>query len=165
MLRLSGSFLTVLLVLTSIAACAPPPSDAPAADPAEDSAALQALLDEFLANADKGWAHERFWAEDLVYTSSDGSRRGKPEIMAGYQDTDPQPAPEGDETPAAGPTYSGDQVDIRVYDDAAVVAFRLVIQPPEASGESTSYNFNTGTFLKREGEWRAVAWQSTRIPR
>jgi hypothetical protein len=27
-----------------------------------------------------------------------------------------------------------------------------------------SQYFNTGTFLKREGEWRAVAWQATRIP-
>jgi hypothetical protein len=24
--------------------------------------------------------------------------------------------------------------------------------------------FNTGTFRKRDGEWRAVAWQATRIP-
>jgi hypothetical protein len=24
--------------------------------------------------------------------------------------------------------------------------------------------FNTGTFLKRDGEWRALAWQATVIP-
>jgi len=23
---------------------------------------------------------------------------------------------------------------------------------------------NTGTFVKRDGEWRVVAWQSTRVP-
>jgi hypothetical protein len=23
---------------------------------------------------------------------------------------------------------------------------------------------NTGTFLKRDGEWRAIAWQATRVP-
>ncbi len=25
--------------------------------------------------------------------------------------------------------------------------------------------FNTGTFLKREGKWQAVAWQATIIPK
>jgi hypothetical protein len=26
------------------------------------------------------------------------------------------------------------------------------------------YYYNTGTFLRRDGEWRVVAWQATRIP-
>src|SRR5262249_37768835 len=28
----------------------------------------------------------------------------------------------------------------------------------------TSHFFNTGTFLKRNGQWRVIAWQATRIP-
>jgi hypothetical protein len=26
------------------------------------------------------------------------------------------------------------------------------------------YYWNTGTFVKRDGEWRVVAWQATKIP-
>jgi hypothetical protein len=36
------------------------------------------------------------------------------------------------------------------------VAFRLVT--------ATQQYFNTGTFVKREGRWQAVAWQATKIP-
>jgi len=28
----------------------------------------------------------------------------------------------------------------------------------------TVYFRNTGTFLKRNGKWQAVAWQATRVP-
>ena len=46
--------------------------------------------------------------------------------------------------------------------DAAVVAFKLVGVP--ANGTETLYYYNTGTFLKRNGTWKAVAWQATKIP-
>ena len=55
-------------------------------------------------------------------------------------------------------------MDIRIYGTTAVVAFRLVIEPPEGAEGPVRSNFNTGTFLKRDGEWRVVAWQSTVIP-
>ena len=44
-----------------------------------DEEQLSALLNEFLAGASVNdiSAHERFWAEDLVYTSSRGLRFGK----------------------------------------------------------------------------------------
>ena len=47
---------------------------------------LATLLDEFLAHAGEAPAHERFWAEDLVYTSSAGTRTNKAEILAGFED-------------------------------------------------------------------------------
>ena len=161
----------VVLLLAALAGCTAP-SDAgtpggsagagtESTDPAADRAALRALLDDFLARADQGSAHERFWAADLVYTSSNGTRRGKAEIMAGYAEDGTAPGEEaGDAEP--GPTYSAEDVDIRLYGSTAVVAFRLVIVPPEGSGEAPSFNWNTGTFVKRDGEWRVVAWQSTR---
>jgi hypothetical protein len=51
--------------------------------PAPDAAALQALLAEFLAGASTNdpAAHERFWADSLVYTGSSGRRIGKAEIL------------------------------------------------------------------------------------
>ena len=116
---------------------------------------LTAMLQEFLANSDERTAHERFWAEDLVYSSSAGLRFGKADILQGFEDTE-----ESDEPPAV--VYSGEEVDVRLYDDTAVVAFKLVGTP--ADGSARLYYYNTGTFLKREGVWKVVAWQATKIP-
>jgi hypothetical protein len=119
---------------------------------AGDTDELAALLDDFLANADQQAAHERFWDADLVYTSSSGDRYGKAEILAGMS---------GDTAAADGPVYSARDVDIRLYGDMAVVAFRLVATATD--GSETTY-FNTGTFRRGEPGWQAVAWQATRIP-
>ena len=128
---------------------------------ASDVEEITALLQDFLANSYKEAAHERFWAEDLVYSSSAGLRFGKAEIMEGFASN--TGADDTDEEPAV--TYVGEDVDVRVYDDAAVVAFKLVGTPTDASsGAEVLYYFNTGTFLKRDGVWRVVAWQATKIP-
>ena len=122
---------------------------------ASDKDELGVLLDEFLANAGERGAHERFWGEDLVYTSSAGARFGKADILAGMED---EPASDAEDT---APVYSAEDVDIRLYDDIAIVAFRLVATA--ADGGEVHY-FITGTFAQRDGRWVAVAWQATRIP-
>ncbi len=122
---------------------------------ASDADDLKAMLQDFLANADKAEAHERFWAEDLVYSSSAGLRFGKSDIMSGFDAAAASDAP-----PAV--VYSGDEVDVRLYGDTAVVAFKLVGTPSD--GSAVLYYYNTGTFLKRDGVWKAVAWQATKIP-
>jgi len=147
----SASRFATLSVLILMAACTPPVAEAPASESAEDAAALRSLLDDFLANAGAASAHERFWADDVVYTSSRGTRTTKAEILTGLAQAESGPEP----------AYRAEDVDIRLYGTTAVVAFRLVIEPPAGSGDEPSFNFNTGTFLKRDGEWRAVAWQST----
>jgi len=126
---------------------------------AGDADDLRQLLEAFLAGATIGSVetHDRFWSEDLVYTSSDGTRTGKAEIVARMREAEPQRAPE----PAV--VYTAEDVDVRVYGDTAVVAFRLVGTGTGDNARLSEY-FNTGTFLKRDGEWRAVAWQATRIP-
>ena len=48
-------------------------------------------------------------------------------------------------------------------EDTAVVAFRLVGKPAGEGGPALYY-LNTGTFVRRDGEWRAVAWQATKVP-
>ena len=147
--------LVSVVMAATLAACAPEsPSENALAT--EDVSQLRSLLDEFLAHADVASAHERFWAEDLVYTSSNGTRTDKGEILSGFE------SPADEEEP--GPTYHAEDVDIRLYGATAVVAFRLVITPPEGSTEAPSSNLNTGTLVKRDGVWRAVAWQSTRTP-
>ena len=125
---------------------------------AGDSEALTALLHEFLAAADKAEMHERFWDDDLVYSSSVGLRFGKADIMAGFASASEE---------AAEPefVYSGEDVDVRLYGDTAVVAFRLVGTPTDAAGDqAVQQYYNTGTFVRRDGTWKAVAWQATKIP-
>ena len=129
---------------------------------ASDVEELTSMLQDFLANSDKEAAHQGFWAEDLVYSSSAGLRFGKADILAGFEPTD-DAAEAGDDAPTM--VFSGEEVDVRVYDDMAVVAFKLVGTPTdEAAGDDVLYYYNTGTFLKREGVWQVVAWQATKIP-
>jgi len=126
---------------------------------AGDTEDLATMLDAFLAHADEASAHARFWADDLVYTSSAGTRTNKAEIMAGFDDAAAQA--DGEDAP----DYRAEDVDIRLYGDASVVVFRLVAVSADESGTVTEQSyFNTGTFIRRDGRWQAVAWQATRIP-
>jgi NAD(P)-dependent dehydrogenase (short-subunit alcohol dehydrogenase family) len=122
----------------------------------DDEAELTAMLQEFLAAADQEEAHAKFWADDLVYTSSNGTRRGKAEIMAGFENA------EEEESTEPAMTYSGEDVNVKIFGTTAIVTFQLVGTPGDGS-EVKNY-FNTGTFLKRGGQWQAVAWQATVIP-
>lgn len=124
---------------------------------------LTKLLNEFLAGASRNDAaiHDRFWAEDLIYTGSAGRRRGKAEVM---RDVRSAPAPK----PGASTVYVAEDIRIQQYGDTAVVAFRLVgaKEKGETGGSSGVTNYlNTGTFVKRNGKWQVVNWQSTKIPR
>jgi len=132
---------------------------------ASDLEELSSMLHHFLANSGTESAHQRFWADDLVYSSSAGLRFGKADILAGFESAgEEQEAGPGDEEPAM--VYSGEEVDVRVYGDMAVVAFKLVGTPTTEAAESdVLYYYNTGTFLKRDGIWQVVAWQATKIPR
>lgn len=143
-----------ILVFVTIVLCATAHTPAQAED---DVAALTAMVQDFLANADKREAHERFWSDDLVYSSSSGLRFGKADIMQGFDNADEEAA---DDPPAV--VYSGEEIDVRLYGDAAVVAFKLVGRPSNDS--EPLYYYNTGTFLKRGGVWKVVAWQATKIP-
>ena len=146
--RLIG--LTTVLLMSSFVGRAAETSDA------ED---LANMLNDFLANAGVAEVHERFWADDLIYTSSRGTRTTKAEIMAGFNAPEEE---ESEEDDAAGPVYSAEDVQIHLYGDTAVVAFKLVATPPDNSVVLTY--FNTGTFLRRNSIWQVVAWQATTIP-
>ena len=129
---------------------------------ASDTEDLTEMLHSFLATSSEEHAHARFWAEDLVYTSSAGLRFGKADIMSGFEDSGAEDEAADDGSPVA---YTGEDVDIRIYGDMAIVAFKLVGSPTDKSGDAdVLYYFNTGTFLKRDGVWSAVAWQATKIP-
>jgi len=127
------------------------------AQTAPDAAELTKLLNDFLAGASRNdvAVHESFWADDLIYTRSAGRRVNKAEVMHDVRTT-PAPKPTDPKT-----IYTAEDIRIQQYGNTAVVAFRLV-----ATTEKNVANLlNSGTFVKRNGKWQVVNWQSTRMPR
>jgi len=131
-----------------------------AAQEAPDAAEVNRLLAEFLAGASRNDAavHDRFWADDLIYTGSAGRRVGKRDILRDVRSA-----------PAARPgdpvtTYRAEEVRVQQYGEAAIVAFRLVGTTAKGGATSIGRYLNTGTLVKRAGGWQAVAWQATRLP-
>ena len=116
---------------------------------------LTSQLHEFLATVSEKETHDRFWAEELIYTSSSGARFDKATIMSGFDDAD-------DGGGGDGTTYEALEIQVNVYGDSAIVAFKLAAAPPDDS--AVDYYFNTGTFVRRDGRWQSVAWQATKIP-
>lgn len=125
-----------------------------------DTDELTRLLNEFLDGASRNDAsvHDRFWADDLIYTGSGGRRVGKADIMHDVRSA-PEPKPEDPVT-----IYTAEDIRIQLYGETAIVAFRLVATVQAGELKEVTHYFNTGTFLKREGLWQAVSWQATRIP-
>lgn len=131
---------------------------------ASDADDLTAMLHEFLAGASVGdaSAHDKFWSDDLIYTSSAGTRTDKAEIMASMTPADDAADTADDGGPST--VYSAENIQVDLYGSTAIVAFKLVGTPQGDSDAAIAYYFNTGTFLKRDGAWQVVAWQATKIP-
>ncbi|REL35357.1 nuclear transport factor 2 family protein [Thalassotalea euphylliae] len=129
---------------------------------ANEKAVISQLLNNFLANSvnDDLANHQRFWAEDLIYTSSSGTRFDKSYIIQGIKEN--SKADENSDT--LPPLYWAEDTDIRVYGDTAIVAFKLMHKENAKAKAIKQTYFNTGTLLKRDGIWQVVAWQATKIP-
>ena len=130
------------------------------AQSAPDAAELTKLLQDFLAGAGRNDVamHDRFWAEELIYTSAKGRRKGKADIMRELR-ADPAAKP-GDETTI----YTAEDIRVQQFGGTAIVAFRLVATSDKAGAKTVTNYLNTGTFLKRDGKWQAVGWQATTMP-
>ena len=129
--------------------------------PTQTAAELTSLLNEFLAGVSRGdvSVHERFWADDLIYTSAAGRRIGKADIL---KDSRPAAGEKPSASPSPSTTYTAEDVRVHEYGDTAVLAFRLVGTTKKPAGAETTRYLNTGTFVRRGGQWRAVGWQATR---
>jgi uncharacterized protein DUF4440 len=134
------------------------PTKAPAAVTmsAEDQTTakqVEQLVREFLANVPKNdpKVFQEFFADDVIYTRSAGVTVTKADIL---KNIDVRATNE----PQA--TYAADDFTVHPYGTMAVVNFRLI----QHNGTQTNYFRNTGTFLKRNGKWQAVAWQATKVP-
>ncbi len=143
-----------LIVLTLI-------SGAAYGQSAPDAAELTKLLNDFLAGASRNdpAVHDRFWADDLIYTRSAGRRVTKADIM---RDVRSAPAPKPDDPKTV---FTAEDIRIQQYGDTAVVAFRLVSTTEIGGAKQVANLLNSGTFVKRNGQWQVVNWQSTRMPR
>ena len=153
--RIAAAVLCLIAMGLAAAPIAPaaPAAPAPAAE-------LTALLKEFLAGAshDDAAMHDRFWADDLIYTGSGGRRVGKADIMKDVRAAEaPKP---GDPTT----TYGAEDIRIQQYGTTAIVAFRLTATTVHGDTTDVANYLNSGTFLKRKGSWQAVCWQATKLP-
>src|SRR5215218_10004076 len=150
MRRIASSAILLLLITASVFAQTAP-----------DAAELTKLLNDFLAGASRNdpAIHDRFWADDLIYTRSAGRRVNKAEVMHDVRTT-PAPKPADPKT-----VYTAEDIRIQQYGDTAVVAFRLVATTDTGGTKAVANLLNSGTFVKRAGKWQVVNWQSTRMPR
>lgn len=117
------------------------------------------MLTTFLTPAvnNSGAGHERFWADDLVYTSSAGKVMSKSDILKSFAAA--QKTKSGDDQAKPSPVFTAEDVLVRPYGNMAALTFRLVEHDPDGK---ISYFRNSGTFLLRNGKWQAITWQATR---
>jgi ketosteroid isomerase-like protein len=119
---------------------------------------VTALLREFIAGAGDGDRRifDKFFADDVIYTRATGVVITKASIMESLGK--PAPVSEGKSS------YSAEDIKVHEYGDTVIVAFRLEVRTEHADGKvETAHYRNTGTFLRRNGRWQAVAWQATKI--
>jgi hypothetical protein len=149
---MKARLLGTALLLALAAGAATETTEAPAAPE------LTKLLKEFLDGVSRNdpAVHERFWADDLIYTGSAGRRVGKADILK-----DVRAVPPGAPRPAV--TYAAEDVRIQQYGETAILAFRLVATTTTEGKAEVAQYLNTGTFLRRQGQWQVVAWQATRM--
>jgi hypothetical protein len=148
---------SLLILLASLAGAVAAKDPAPDAR-ADTIAELAALVTDFVENSDKLDRHQRFWAEDLVYTSSGADVKDKASILRSFDDA---PTAASDKPAAPSPRFSAEDILVRPYGEAAAVTFRLVATMPDGK---RAYYRNSGMFLRREGRWQAVTWQATKVP-
>jgi len=117
---------------------------------------LISLIQQFLADVPNNQraTFDRFFADDVIYTRGSGSLITKKEILADTGNTS---------VARANATFSGEDFRVHPYGDTAVVNFRLVMHATENDKPVTHQFRNTGTFIRRNGSWQAVAWQATSI--
>lgn len=116
---------------------------------------IQERLDWFMRGASKGDGdvHAQFWHPELTYTSSSGSRYGKPELMQGMWGSTPLPDDQVESW------YHARDLALTIIGDAVIANFTLVAEPVD--GSDASYFYNTGVMIEDEGEWRAINWNAT----
>lgn len=151
-------FAAVLLLLPAMRT-QPAPRQTPAMS--ATTRELTEMLNQFLKDAavNNAAGFDRFLADDVIYTRSAGSVTTKADIMKSVS-APRQPRPD------TTTKFSAEDITVHEYGDTAIVAFRLVsdVEHGAAAPPTLTKYRNTGTFLRRNGRWQVIAWQSTKIP-
>jgi hypothetical protein len=155
MQRVSAKLIPFLIALAMSAPAA--------AQTAPAAGELKQLLNEFLkgASSNDRAMFERFFADDVIYTRASGVTITKADIMRSLNSPQPGSVEAQHAQQRAASAYEAQDVTVRQYGDMAVVNFTLVAKPYD--GSAAQHYRNTGTFVKRDGRWQAVAWQATKI--
>ncbi len=148
------------LRMFAVAALLPMMALAQAKPAPQDNATVQqvtARVRDFLANVPKNdpKVFQDFFADDVIYTRATGLTIAKGDILRNIDvraTNEPQM------------TFEADDFTVHPYGDMAVVNFRLIAHNIDNGKPMVVYYRNTGTFLKRDGKWQAVAWQATKVP-
>ena len=98
---------------------------------------------------------ERVEADEFVFTDSGGGLTTKAEDVAGVK---APPNPD-----ARLLAYDVDDVQVRLYGDAAVVTGRVTTRQLVKGEERTGRSRFTDVFVRRDGRWQLVAGHSSRI--
>jgi ketosteroid isomerase-like protein len=126
---------------------------------ARTQAQIESMLRQFLAGVESPEAHDRFWSDDLVYTSAAGVVRTKAEIMKSVRGG----AGKAGDPQEPKTTYEAQDIKVKDYGNFAVLNFHLVAHT-EKGGKPETMDFrNTGALRKENGQWKAIAWQATKI--
>jgi ketosteroid isomerase-like protein len=122
---------------------------------------LTAILNQFMQDASNNnrAGFDRFFADDVIYTGSNGQTHTKADMMRGMNAS--KPANES----AEKQIYSAENIVVHDFGNTAIVAFQLVARTQHADGKTEISNYrDTGTFLRRNGRWQVIAWQATKMP-
>ena len=115
---------------------------------------LTQTLETFLygASINDPEVHANFWADDLTYTSSRGTRYGKATLMKGLEGV------EANDPEQVDTWYGAEDIDIKPVGDVVIVNFTLT---SATGGKVTDRFYNSGVFIKKDGRWQAINWNAT----
>lgn len=148
---------TLILLLASYARA----QSGAKAQPSQTAHELTTMLNQFMqdASSNNRAGFERFFADEVIYTGSNGIVRSKADIMRSVSAAKPETAS------VEKQTFSAEKVVVHDFGNTAIVAFQLVARTQHADGKIEISNYrDTGTFLRRNGKWQVIAWQATKMP-
>ena len=94
----------------------------------------------------------RILSDDLIYTHASGLRQTKAEMIGVLGSGD-----------FRYESISADSTRIRVFDQTAVVTGRAAMKIRSGQGEQAIKLCYLDVYVKQDGRWQMVAWQSSRV--
>ena len=96
---------------------------------------------------------DRIISDDAIYTHANGLRQTKFDVIGILGSSDMKYE-----------SITPYDIRVRIYNDTAIVAGRASIHI-KARGEKESFEISyLDVYVKQEGRWQMVAWQSSRVP-